>query len=158
MQRFGLNILMAMAIAGLGLGIPAGCTQLTPGPGTRAQAGAKHEVKYGTVQDVRPVTLQGSKSRWGSLGGAILGAALGSAIGEGGGQRIATAAGGVAGAAAGAAAQEKATTREGVEIVVDMEDGGTVSVAQESAPGIRAGDRVRVLTAPDGSARVQSTN
>ncbi|HEX2721234.1 MAG TPA: hypothetical protein VHM71_09810, partial [Candidatus Deferrimicrobium sp.] len=57
------------------------------------------------------------------------------------------------GAVAGSAVEEGATRQPGVEVTVRMDTGKTIALVQGVDPPVRAGDRVRILRHPDGSAR-----
>jgi outer membrane lipoprotein SlyB len=49
--------------------------------------------------------------------------------------------------------EETATKQPGVEVTVRMDAGNTIALVQGVDPPVRAGDRVRILHNPDGSAR-----
>ncbi len=121
---------------------------------SRDQARQTQTVYMGTVQRVEMVQIEGTKSPWGTIVGGALGAAVGASIGRGWGQVIAGTAGAIAGGLAGSAVEEGITKRDGLEIEVKLDDGNTVSIVQEADVAFRVGDRVRVLTGPDGTARV----
>lgn len=122
---------------------------------SRDAARAAQTVKLGTVEFVDEVQIEGTKSPVGAIAGGVLGGVLGSTIGGGSGQRVATAGGALVGAGAGALAEERITRKDGLEITVKLDDGTSVSIVQENDVPFAAGDRVRVLTAPDGTARVR---
>lgn len=122
---------------------------------SREQARSGHEVEMGTVEAVTEVMIEGTKTPVGAVAGGIMGGVLGSAVGGGSGKRIATAAGALGGAAAGAAAEEKITQKKGLEIQIKLDSGKTVAIVQEADEVFNAGDRVRVLTGPDGTKRVR---
>ena len=84
----------------------------------------------------------------------MTGGVLGSTIGSGHGRDVATIVGALAGAAIGATIQREAGTKNGFEIVVNLDNGRTLVVVQEADVPMFPGDRVRVLTAPDGTTRV----
>lgn len=109
--------------------------------------------EYGTVTTVRQVNIEGQRTGLGLFGGGIMGAAATSG-GRGVGGAVVQAGGTVAGAIVGQAVEESATRKNAQEITVRLDDGTTVVVVQESAPGLfQDGDRVRVLNG-GGSARV----
>lgn len=114
---------------------------------SRADARAVQQVEFATVQYVRPVVIEGSKSGVGSVAGAVIGGIAGSSAGEGKGQQIATAVGAIVGGIAGTAAEEKGTRAQGVEITVKTDDGRTFAVVQQASKDetFKVGDRVRVL-------------
>ena len=111
-------------------------------------------VQMGTVESVRPVQIEGSKSGIGMVGGGVAGGFAGSTIGGGKGSTLAAVGGALAGAAVGAMAEEKLTNANGIEITVKLDEGGLLSVVQEDKVMFYVGDRVRVLTSGDGTTRV----
>ncbi len=122
---------------------------------TRSQARTAQYVDMGTVESVRDVQIEGTKSGVGTIGGAALGGIAGSTLGSG---RRANAAGAVGGAIvgglAGSAIEEGVTARPGLEITVRLDSGRIVAVTQGADERFYPGDRVRVITGPDGTARV----
>lgn len=122
---------------------------------SRDQARVSHQVFFGTVLEVRPVTIEGTQSGAGVVAGGILGGIAGSGIGGGTGRRLATATGAIAGAAAGSAVEKSATTVQGVEVTVELDNGEIVAIVQEADVSFFDGDRVRVLRSQDGTMRVR---
>jgi len=121
---------------------------------SRDHAMQAQEVENGTVESVKQVTLEGTKSGAGTATGAVAGGVLGSTIGSHEGKTVATVLGALVGAAAGTAAEEGLTKKEALEIVVNKDSGGTIVVVQEADVMISAGERVRIITAPDGTTRI----
>ena len=135
--------------------IVSGCASSRSGEVySRDHARQAHDVMAGTVESVKQVTIEGTKTPIGPVAGGVAGGVAGSAIGGGSGRRIATVLGALAGAAGGAAAEEGLTRKPGLEIVVRQDNGRTLVVVQEADVEIYAGDRVRVITASDGTTRV----
>ncbi|MDR2220294.1 MAG: glycine zipper 2TM domain-containing protein [Methylobacillus sp.] len=121
---------------------------------TREQTREAQTVKMGTVESVRTVRIEGTKTPIGSGAGAVIGGVAGSSVGGGRGSIIAAVLGAVAGGLAGSAVEEGVTRKEGVEITVTLDKGSTIAVVQEgSASDFQVGDRVRILDA-DGVTRV----
>lgn len=147
-----VRVLVVMLAIGL---ITAGCASSLSGSAyTRTQAREAQEVQYGTVESVRPVLIEGTKSNVGTVAGAALGGLAGSNIGGGKG-RIAGAIGGaVLGGVAGAAAEEGITRRQGLEITVRLDNGRTLAVTQEADEPFNPGERVRVVSSYSGTTRV----
>lgn len=111
------------------------------------QAQREQVVRYGVVQGVREVMIQGGSTGAGTLaGGAIGGVAAGSTIGGGGGAVAAGLLGAVLGGIAGSAAENRITQRRGLEITVQLEDGDMRAITQEADEVFRPGDRVRLLS------------
>lgn len=134
----------------------SGCaSSMSGGAYERRQARTMQEVHAGTVESVRTVMIEGTKSGVGAAAGGI----AGSAIGHGGSSRsdIGRTVGGVAGAVvggvAGAAAEEGLTRQKGYEITVRLEGGRLVAITQAADDEFRVGDRVHVISGP-GAARV----
>lgn len=121
---------------------------------TRDEARQESQIYYGIIQQVNNVTIEGESSALGTVAGGALGAGVGQAFGSGTGRTLTTIIGAVGGAYAGKATEEKLTTEDAQEIVVDLDNGETVSVVQESDVVFSAGERVRVLRARDGTSRV----
>ena len=121
---------------------------------SRDNARRVQAVEMGTVESVRRVTIEGTKTPLGGVAGGVAGGVLGSTVGDGSGQSVATVLGALAGAAAGAIEEEKITRKDGLEIVVNKDRGGSILIVQEADVPFYPGDRVRIITAPDGTARV----
>jgi len=124
---------------------------------SRERAQRVQTIEYGEVLEVRPILIEGTKSGAGTVAGGVLGGALGSGVGRGAGSTIAVVGGAIAGAVVGSAVEEGATKQSGVEVTIRMDTGKTIALVQGIDPPIRAGDRVRVLRNPDGSARAIPT-
>ena len=121
---------------------------------SRDHARKAQTVENGTVESVKEVTIEGTKTGAGTAIGGVTGGVLGSTIGSHEGKTIATVLGALAGAAAGTAAEEGITKKPALEIIVNKDNGGTIVVVQEADVIIMAGDRVRIITAADGTTRV----
>ncbi len=134
----------------------AGCaSSLTGDTYSRDQARAPQIVRMGTVEYVRLVQIEGSKTIIGPAAGAAVGGIAGSSVGGGRGSMIAGVIGAVAGGMAGAAAEEGVTRSQGVEITVKEDDGQTRAYVQQAADNVTfaPGDRVRIMTV-NGESRV----
>jgi outer membrane lipoprotein SlyB len=136
--------LIGVAILALGLG---GCASgLGGGTYERAEARRAMTVEYGTVEAVRAVRLEGTKTAIGPTAGAVVGGVAGSGVGGGRGQAIATVIGAVAGGVAGAAIEEGTTRQPGVEVTVRLYSGQLLAVVQaDEGEAFRLGERVRVV-------------
>jgi outer membrane lipoprotein SlyB len=121
----------------------------------RDQARVGHRVEMGVITAINEGKIEGTKTPIGAAAGGVMGGVLGRSVGGGTGQDIATVAGALAGAAAGAVAEEKITQRKALEITVNLDSGQVVAVVQEADEVFNVGDRVRVLTGPDGTKRVR---
>ena len=143
-RRIKLRAVAAAALAVLVLG---GCAQgLGGGTYSRTEARRAMTVQFGTIESVRGVQLEGTKTPIGSVAGAAVGGIAGSTIGGGRGQAVATVIGAVAGGLAGSAVEERATRTPGVEVTVRLDNGQFLAVVQaDEGEGFRPGERVRIL-------------
>ncbi|MBA3012433.1 MAG: glycine zipper 2TM domain-containing protein [Proteobacteria bacterium] len=121
---------------------------------SRDQAQKAQAVVAGIVESVKQITIEGTKTPVGTVAGGVAGGVLGSTIGGGSGRAVATVVGALAGAAAGTVAEEGLTKKAGLEIVVKQDNGQTIVVVQEADVMFAPGDRVRIISAPDGTTRV----
>jgi outer membrane lipoprotein SlyB len=126
----------------------ASCAQesLTGDTYSRGEARQGQSVERGTITSIRNVKIEGS-STGGAILGAVAGGLLGNQVGSGSGRRAATVAGAAGGGIAGSHIGQEVTSRAGLEIEVDLDSGGAVSIVQEANPRepFQIGDRVRVL-------------
>jgi outer membrane lipoprotein SlyB len=124
-----------------------GCAAgLGGGDYARTEARREMTVEFGTVESVRAVQLEGTKTPVGPVAGAAVGGIAGSTVGGGRGAAIATVLGAVAGGVAGAAVEEGATRKPGVEVTVRLDNGPYLAVVQEDGgEQFRPGERVRIL-------------
>ena len=128
-----------------------------PGQGantySRSQARTEQSVRMGTVESVRNVRLEGTRTPIGTIAGGAVGGVAGSAIGGGRGSTIGAILGAVAGGVAGSAIEEGATRKDGVEITIRLDNGNIIAITQEADETFRPGDRVRILSG-GGTSRV----
>ncbi len=120
----------------------------------RYQVRSVQTVQLGVVDRVRPVLIEGTKSEIGAGAGAVAGGVAGSHVGGGSGRIVGAIGGAVIGGLMGAATEEAITRRQGLEITVRMDDGRYLAVVQETHEAFYPGERVRVLTGYDGTARI----
>lgn len=115
---------------------------------SRDDARQVQTIQYGTIESVRMVIIEGTKTPIGSAAGAVVGAVAGSSVGDGNGSIIAGVLGAVAGGLAGSAAEEALTKTQGVELVIHKNTGETISVVQayEENDSFQVGDRVRLMS------------
>jgi outer membrane lipoprotein SlyB len=134
----------------------SGCASNLSGDSySRDEARMPQQVQYATVQQVRLVKIEGTKTPIGAGAGAVIGGVAGSTAGGGRGSTIAAAAGAVAGGLLGAAAEEGITREQGVEVTVRYDNGQSVAIVQAVSKDetFNVGDKVRVLTV-NGNTRV----
>lgn len=112
----------------------------------RHETGREQTVRMATVEAVRQVQIQGSRSQVGTIAGGVVGGIAGSTVGEGRGSAVGAVLGGVAGGVAGSAIEEGATRKDGIEITVKMDSGELRAIVQEADEQFKIGDRVRLLS------------
>lgn len=114
---------------------------------SREQVRGEQNVRYGVVDSVRAVQIEGTKTPLGAGAGAVVGGVAANTIGGGGGRTIATVIGAVLGGLGGAAAEEGVTNRQGVEITVTLDNGNVTAVTQAVDTDLfKPGDRIRLLS------------
>jgi outer membrane lipoprotein SlyB len=112
-------------------------------------------VQDGVVVQVVEATIEGRETPIGTLGGGFIGHAMGHGVGHGAGSSIGGAVGAVAGAVIGRKAEKVATQQKAWEILVDLDQGKqTLAIVQPADQEFANGEKVRVYTRSDGSARV----
>lgn len=147
------TLLITSLAAMLALG---GCqSSLTGDTYSRDEARAVQTVRMGTIESLRPVKIEGTKTPIGAGAGAVVGGIGGSGLGGGRGSAVLAVVGAVAGGLLGAAAEEGLTRTQGVEITVREDDGTMRAYVQEVEPNqvFRVGERVRIMTV-NGTSRV----
>ena len=114
---------------------------------TGGQAQREQTVRFGVVEGVREVMIQGPTTGVGTLaGGALGGVAAGSTIGGGNGAVAAGLLGAILGGIAGSATENKVAQRRGLEITVRLENGEMRAITQDADEAFRPGDQVRLLS------------
>jgi outer membrane lipoprotein SlyB len=147
--------LITASLVALSLTLGGCASSLTGDTYSRDEARKVQTVRMGTIEMLRPVKIEGTKTPIGAGAGAVVGGIGGSTIGGGRGSAVAAVIGAVAGGLLGAATEEGLTRTQGVEITVREDDGtlrAYVQAVQENEI-FRVGDRVRILTV-DGTSRV----
>ena len=147
------TLLITSLAAMLALG---GCqSSLTGDTYSRDEARAVQTVRMGTIESLRPVKIEGTKTPIGAGAGAVVGGIGGSGLGGGRGSAVLAVVGAVAGGLLGAAAEEGLTRTQGVEITVREDEGTMRAYVQEVEPNqvFRVGERVRIMTV-NGTSRV----
>jgi outer membrane lipoprotein SlyB len=148
--------LMALAASCTALVLLSGCaSNLTGDSYSRDEARAVQTVRMGTIEALRPVKIEGTKTPIGAGAGAVIGGVAGSGVGGGRGSAVAAVVGAVAGGLLGAMTEEGLTRAQGVEITVREDDGSLRAYVQEVEENqvFRVGERVRILTV-NGTSRV----
>lgn len=128
------------------LGLAACASSQSAGSYERSATRGEMTVRLGTVESVRAVTIEGSKSAVGPAAGAVVGGIAGSHVGSGSGSTVGAVLGAVAGGVAGSVIEESVTRKPGIEITIRLDSGQLIAVTQEADVAFQAGDRVRVLS------------
>ena len=143
MQKLIFTTLIVIAVA------ITGCAQSTSGRSyTEKNSRRSYEVLMGTLIDVRDVVIERDERGVGTVTGAALGGIAASNVGKGRGKLAATIIGAVAGGIIGKKVEGEVTKEQGVELLIDLDNGKTIAVIQGKDPQdqFRVGDRVRVLS------------
>lgn len=133
----------------------ASCAQDTRSGNVYRQGEIRQEqfVRYGKITSISPVKIEGNHEG-GTLVGALAGGLLGSQLGRGSAAHTVGAVGGaVTGGVIGSHVEQSMGNRNGIEINVRLNAGGSLSVVQEvsSREPFSVGDRVRVLSSSSGT-------
>lgn len=148
-------VLLVASFTAVALALGGCQSSLTGDTYSRDEARQVQTVRMGTIESLRPVKIEGTKTPIGAGAGAVVGGIGGSTIGHGRGSAVAAVIGAVAGGLLGAAAEEGVTRTQGVEITVREDDGSMRAYVQEVQPNeiFRVGERVRIMTV-NGTSRV----
>lgn len=99
-----------------------------------SEVGQIQNAEFGTVIGVRDIDIIAESSSSGGIVGGVAGAVGGAHIGSGSGSLVTLVAGAVVGANAFAALEQAVRNRGGVEYIVVLRNGKTITVAQNVAP------------------------
>tara|TARA_Y100000768_G_C23798896_1_gene596162 strand:+ start:303 stop:758 length:456 start_codon:yes stop_codon:yes gene_type:complete len=119
---------------------------LQPDIVSRSDAQKQQYVVFGTIKDISKVTIEGDREV-----GAAAGAAIGAAVGKNTTDSepesdIAAVLGGLVGSAIGSEIGSKVTKKNGVELLIETESGGFISIIQEAGNfSYNVGQKVRII-------------
>jgi outer membrane lipoprotein SlyB len=99
----------------------------------------------GVVESVRYVEQKGEGSGVGAIAGGVLGGVLGHQLGSGRGNTAATIVGAGAGAYAGNEIEKNSKKKSYYVVAVRLDNGHRQTVTQGASPGVREGNRVRIV-------------
>ena len=146
MNKCSILIIALLCVSPLFVG---GCASNLGGSDySRGEARSVMTVRFATVESVRMVRLEGTKTPIGSAAGTVAGGVIGSSLGGSGSTTSVVAAvlGAVAGGIGGSAIEEAATRKQGQEITVRLDQGGYLAVVQaDDGEGFQPGERVRLV-------------
>lgn len=112
----------------------AGCSTADSNTYTSRDVGQVIETSQGRVLSSRPVEIRSDEGGVaGPLAGGAIGGATGLTIGSGSGNVLATVLGAAAGAGLGYLAESELRSGEGIEYIVELEDGRVVTLVQNRA-------------------------
>ena len=138
----GLAFLTLLAVVAL-----QGCASSSSGSVySRGEARREMSVRLATVESVRSVTIEGTKTPIGAIAGAGVGGIAGSTVSHGRGSAVGAILGGVVGGLAGAVAEEGITRRPGLEITVRLDNGDMRAIVQAADEKFAPGQRVRLVS------------
>lgn len=149
------SIVLAATFTAMSMLLSGCASSLTGDSYSRSDARQVQTIRMGTIESLRPVRIEGTKTPIGAGAGAAVGGIAGSGVGGGSGRAVAAVIGAVAGGLAGAAVEEGVTRTQGVEITVREDDGVIRAYVQAVDPNqvFRVGQRVRI-TNVNGKSRV----
>lgn len=146
MLRFpALRVVAVLALAGM----LAGCSTQGQSRYAERDIGRSSVVEFGTVIQARKVDIQGETTGLGGMAGAAAGGIALSGVGQGSGNAAAILGGVLVGALLGSMAEQSMSDRVGIEYIVTLANGTTVTIVQDQPPEDRvfqAGNRVMVQT------------
>ncbi|MFZ2160870.1 MAG: glycine zipper 2TM domain-containing protein [Sideroxyarcus sp.] len=98
----------------------------------------------GVVISVQEIELEGKGSGLGAIAGGVAGGLAGNQVGQGTGRDLATVVGVVGGAIAGNKIEQKIKKAKVYDVAVKMDSGEERILRYETAPGVMAGDKIKV--------------
>jgi outer membrane lipoprotein SlyB len=132
----------------LALSLTACQRDISPDSYAVGSVGQVNQAVRGTVINARPVNISGSQSGLGAGAGAVGGAVAGSALGGSGSPRsnvIGAIGGAVVGGIAGSITEEALTQQNGIEYVIQAENGALLTIVQGPQPAFSVKQKVIVI-------------
>lgn len=157
--------LLVPAVLAIGLGACSNPGGVQPGVVNTSSQGSSYRGENGRVVSIREVPVKRGRGS-GMNDGTLIGGGIGAVGGAVAGGAITNSAGGavvggllgaVAGGIAGTAIDQN-STRRGIEVTVQRDDGQRVTVAQYDDGDIQMGDRVSIVYDRNGVAKVVRDN
>lgn len=133
---------------------------LAHAPQLTAQTGTMQRILYGEVVSATQGIVEDQATGRGAQTGATVGAIAGYALADHGDRWIGSLLGGALGGAAGHAAEKSAKKKPGWELIIRLDSGEEIGVQvpvkkkDRNKVLYRPGDRVRLMTGPDGRTQV----
>lgn len=127
-------------------------------PPVDAQSQTMQRILYGEVLSAERITIQDRPTGRGAQTGSTVGAVAGYALADGRDRWLGALVGGVLGGAAGNAAEKAKKKKPGWELIIRLDNGEEVGVQVPMNRKNRAiytpGDRVRLMSGPNGQTKV----
>ncbi len=131
---------------------------LIPPSPAEAQSQTMQRILYGEVVSAERITIRDRPTGRGAQAGSTVGAVAGYALADGRDRWLGALVGGVLGGAAGNAAEKAKKKKPGWELVIRLENGEEIGVQVPMDKRNRAiytpGDRVRMMSGPNGQTKV----
>lgn len=137
---------MALALIAGAMALQGCAPSLSGSAYSRGEARREMTVRMGTIESIRSVTIEGTKTPIGTVAGGAIGGVAGSNVGGGKGAIVGTILGAVVGGVAGSAVEEGVTRRQGQEITVRLDNGEFRAIVQEADEALKPGQRVRLVS------------
>lgn len=123
-----------------------------------AQSQTMQRILYGEVVSAERITIRDAPTGRGAQSGSTIGAVAGYALADGRDRWLGALVGGVLGGAAGNAAEKAKKKKPGWELIIRLDNGEEVGVQVPMNKRNRAiytpGDRVRMMSGPNGQTKV----
>ena len=123
-----------------------------------AQSQTMQRILYGEVVSAERITIRDAPTGRGAQAGSTVGAVAGYALADGRDRWLGALVGGVLGGAAGNAAEKAKKKKPGWELIIRLDNGEEVGVQVPMNKRSRAiytpGDRVRMMSGPNGQTKV----
>jgi outer membrane lipoprotein SlyB len=144
-------------VGALTLALLFGAGFLPPTP-AEAQSQTMQRILYGEVVSAERITIRDAPTGRGAQAGSTVGAVAGYALADGRDRWLGALVGGVLGGAAGNAAEKAKKKKPGWELIILLDNGEEVGVQvpmEKKNRGIYTpGDRVRMMSGPNGRTKV----
>ena len=136
----------------------AAATAFMPTPPAEAQSQTMQRILYGEVVSAERITIRDGPTGRGAQAGSTIGAVAGYALADGRDRWLGALVGGVLGGAAGNSAEKARKKKPGWELIILLDNGEEVGVQVPMNKRNRAiytpGDRVRMMSGPNGQTKV----
>lgn len=114
---------------------------------TRDEARGSMQIQKGVIVDIQQVSIEKEQTGIGAVAGSAIGAIAASGKDGAAERRILQVLAGIAGGVMGEFIERKSTTRDGYELVVDLNSGESISIVQQEDINMpfQVGDVVRIV-------------